>query len=225
VSADLIATLRAIVRDELSRLRAPALAIVTQVHARDGDDSKNNHQVDLRLRDSGVELPRVPVTVGRLGLSALPNEGDLMLVAFVGNDLNAPVAIGCVYDEQAHPPVAQPHEVVYQPPDDEESGVRRLHIELPSGSTVTFDDDTLAITLGDTSVSVGKDGDVVIQSSGKIRLEAQGDIEVEAQGDISISAQGTLSMKGMSVSAEGQTQAKLKGAQLALAGMTQFSAS
>lgn len=223
--SEIIRTLRAIIRDELARVQGPALATVTQVFARDGDDSTNNHQVNLRLQPSGVELQRVPISVERLGLSALPNEGDLMLVAFVGGDLNAPVAIGCVYDDQAHPPVAKPHEVVYQPPDDADSGVRRFHVELQSGSTITLDDDKLEIAFGDTSVVINHDGDVVVQAKGKIHLGSQGDIELEAQGSLTLSAQGDVSLKGMTVTAEAQSAAKLKGAQVTLAGMTQFSPS
>jgi uncharacterized protein involved in type VI secretion and phage assembly len=222
---DLIATLRAIVRDELARHHAPELGVVTQAFARDGDGSKNNHQVNLKLRASGVELQRVPVAVSRLGLSALPNEGDLMLVAFVGGDLNAPVAVGCLYDDEAHPPVAQPHEVVYQPPDEEESGVRRFHLELANGGTLTLEDESLTITLGDTAVEVAKDGDVTIRAKGKLRLESQSDIELEAQGALKLTATGDLTAKGMSATVEGQSAAKLKGAQVSLAGMTQFSAS
>lgn len=221
--SELIGALRAIVRDELARRQPPELATVTRVFAREGEGNKNNHQVNLRLRSSGVELQRVPVAVERLGLSALPNEGDLMLVAFVGGDLNAPVAIGCLYDDQAHPPVAKPHEVVYQPPDEADSGVRRLHLELTNGSAMTVDDDKVQIVLGDTSVVINRDGDVVIQAKGKVRFETQGDVEVEAQGSMTLSSQGQLTLKGLSISLEAQAQVKVKGAQIGLAGMTQFS--
>jgi hypothetical protein len=221
--SDLVDTIRAIVRDELRRVRAPELGIVTQVFARSGDDSKSNHQVNLRLPNSDVELAHVPVLVGRLGLSALPQVGDLMLVAFVDGDLNGPVAVGCLYDAQAHPPVAQEHEVVYQPPDPGGSGIRRLHVELGNGNAVTLDEDTVQIVTGGTSVSVKRDGDVVITGAGKVRLESQADIELEAQGAVSVSAQTTLSLKAVSISIEAQAAAKLKGAQIALAGITQFS--
>ena len=223
MSADLIGTLRAIVRDELARVQPPALAVVTQVRARDGDGSKNNHAVNVRLRGNGVELQHVPVAVGRLGLSALPQEDDLVLVTFAGGDLNAPIVVGCLYDDQAHPPVAQPHEVVYQPPDAGDSGVRRLHLELSSGATVTLGDDALTVLLGETSISIDRDGDVVIQAKGKVRLQAQGDVEAEATGNVSLTAQGALSLKGLSASVEAQTQASVKGAQIGLAGITQFS--
>lgn len=225
MTTEVLDCLRAIVRDELARCRAPELATVTRSFARTGDGAQDNHQVSVQLRGSGVQLERVPVAVARLGLSALPQEGDLMLVHFVGGDLNAPVAVGCLYDEQAHPPVAQPHEVVYQVPDDAASGVRRLHFELPGGGGVTLDDDTLQVVLGDTSVVVHRDGDVSIQAKGKVELAAGGDLELSAQGDLKLSAQGDLTLSGASTSVSGQSQAKLQAPQLAIAGMTQFSPS
>jgi uncharacterized protein involved in type VI secretion and phage assembly len=223
--SDLIGTLRAIVRDELARVRPVELAAVTTVHARDSDGSKSNHQVNVRLLQSGVELQRVPVSTGRIGISTLPNEGDLVVVAFAHGDPNAPIVLGCLYDDQSHPPVAQLHEVVYQPPDPQDSGVRRIHVELPSGSTLTLDDDTLKIALGGTSVVVNRDGDVVIEAKGDLRLAADGDIALEAKGAVKVSAQSNISVQGMAVSVEGQSQAGLKAATIAIAGMTQFSPS
>ena len=223
--SDVIGTIRAIVRDELARLRSCEIGAVTTVYPRDSDSSKNNHEVNLRLLQSGVELQRVPLATARLGLSILPNEGDLMLVAFANGDLNAPVALGCLYGDSAHPPVASLHEVVYQPPDPNDSGVRRLHLELQSGNTMTLDDDKLQIVFGDSSVVVNRDGDVVIQAKGNLKLSAQGDIELDAQGDLKLSAQNQLNATGMTVTVQGQSQASLKGAMVSIAGTTQFSPS
>jgi phage baseplate assembly protein gpV len=238
---ELMATLRAIVRQELSRVRMPELGIVTQVHAHDGDDSPSNHQVNVRLRSSGVELQRVAVATARLGLSALPNENDLVLVNFVGGDLNLPVVVGCVYDDQAHPPTAQLHEVHYQPPDEEDSAAKRVLITLPSGCTLAIQDEAVTVTMGDTEVVVNKDGDVTVNAKGKVsiqsqddvevqaqgnlKMSAQGNVEVEAQGDLKMSATGNASLKGMATTVEGQSEAKLKGPSVSLAGNTQFSPS
>ena len=114
---ELIDTLRAIVRDELARRVAPELGVVTTVHARDGDSSDANHQVNVRLAATGIELQHVPVLVGRLGLAMLPQVDDTVLVVFVGGDLNAPLVVGSVYDAKVQPPVAKAGEVVYEPSD------------------------------------------------------------------------------------------------------------
>ena len=83
--SSLIDALRAIIRDELAARRPPELGIVTQVYP--GDGGAGNHQADLRLRSSGLELSRVPVAVPRLGFSLLPRQGDLVVVLFVDGDV------------------------------------------------------------------------------------------------------------------------------------------
>lgn len=221
----LLATLRSLVRAELARTRAPALATVTQVYPRTGDDGKDNHQVDVKLTDSLVELPRVPVAVQRKGWSILPEVDDLVVVVFVGGDLNAPIVVGCLYDDRSQPPVAQAHEVVYMPPEDEDSAVRRLHLELKNGGKLTVVDDTVTVELGETSLIIAKDGDVTIKAKGKVSIEAESDIELKAGGDLKLEAQGNATVKGMQVTVEGQSATKVKGAQVTIAGITQFSSS
>lgn len=215
--------LRAIVRAELARLRPPELGVVTSLYAREDDGNDGNHQVDVKLVASGVELKRVPVLVSRPGWSSLPNEGDLLLVAFVAGDLNAPVALGSLYSDQTHPPVAGPHEVVYVAPDADDAAVRRLHVELANGNTLTIKDDTLEVVLGGTTITVHKDGDVEVVSAGKVTISADGDLALEASGSVSIAAQRDLSLKATtSATLEASATLTVKGPQISLAGITQF---
>ena len=224
MSADVMAMLRAIVRDELTRLRAPELGVVTSVYAREDDGNDGNHQVNVKLCASAVELQRVPIVVSRPGWSALPNQGDLMLVAFVGGDLNAPVVVGSLYSDEAHPPIAKPHEIVYVAPDADDSAVRRMHFELANGNTFTIKDETLEVVMGGTTITVQKDGDVEIKSPGKVTISADGDLSLSASGNVSVSAQRDLSLKGTtSATLEGSAAATVKGPQISLAGITQFS--
>ena len=197
--------------------------------------------MNVRLRSSGVELQRVAVATSRLGFSALPNENDLVLVNFVGGDLNLPVVVGCVYDDQAHPPAAALHEVHYQPPDEEDAAAKRLLITLPSGCTLTIQDEVVTVTMGETEVVVNKDGDVAVTAKGKVtiasqdnveveaqgdlKMTAQGNVELEAQGDLKLTATGNATVKGASTTVEGQSAAKLKGPSVSIAGNTQFSPS
>lgn len=226
MSADVMAALRAIVRDEMSRVRPPELGKVTRAYAREDESNDGNHQVNVKLCASGVELQRVPIAVSRAGWSALPNEGDLLLVTFVGGDLNAPVAVGSLYSDQAHPPVAKPHEVVYLAPDDDDSSLRRMHFELANGNTFTIKDETLEIIMGGTTLTLNKDGDIDIKSAGKVSITADGDFSIKSSGSVSIEAQTDLTLKGTSsATLEGTGSAKVKGAQVSLAGITQFSPS
>ena len=186
--SDMVDIIRAIVRDEMARRRAPELGLVTSVFARDSDSSDNNHQVNVRLRASGVELQRVPVAAARLGLSLLPKVDDLVLVVFANDDINAPVVVGSVYDETVQPPVAKPDELVYMPTDPDDSAIRRLHIELANGCALTWQDDHLTLKLGGTELTVIQDGDVQIKSAGKFEIKADGDISIEAGGNITLKA-------------------------------------
>ncbi|MEP6999785.1 MAG: phage baseplate assembly protein V [bacterium] len=223
MSTDLMSTLRAIVRDEMSRVRQPELGVVTQTHAREDDSNDGNHQVSLALCASGVELQRVPIAVSRAGWSALPNEGDLLLVNFVGGDLNAPVVVGSLYSDQAHPPVAKAHEIVYLAPDDDDSSLRRMHFELANGNTFTIKDETLEVVMGGTTVTLNKDGDIEIKAAGNISFSADGDFSLKASGSVSIEAQSDLKLKGTSsATLEGTATTTVKGGQISLAGVTQF---
>ncbi len=218
--------LRAVVRDELSRVRTPELGVVTRAYPREDDSNDGNHQVNLKLCASGVELQRVPITVSRAGWSTLPNVGDLLLVTFLGGDLNAPVALGSLYSDQAQPPVAKAHEIVYLAPDADDSSLRRMHFELANGNTFTIKDETLEIVMGGTTVTVHKDGDIEIKSAGKVSLESDGDFSIKSGGNVNIEAGTNLSLKGSSAATlEGTGQAQVKGAQVTLAGITQFSPS
>ena len=211
----IVPALQAVVRDELASLRTVELGVVTQVYTNEGGSGDTNLAVNLRIRGSALELQHVPVAVGRLGLSAVPREGDLAVIVFVGGDLNGPVALGFLYDEQTRPPDAKATEIVYEVPDDEEADARRLEVKLPSGNTLTVQDKKLTVTMGGTTLTVEADG--------AITLEAAGDIDLKAQGSVAIEAQQSVSVKGLSVSVEAQTEAKLKGVTATIAGMTSFS--
>jgi len=223
--SELVTTLRAIIRDELTRYRLPELGVVSSVFSKDSDDSDGNHQLNVTLRGSGVELQRVPMTVARAGLSALPRQGDLVVVTFLDGDINAPIVLGTVYGGSLRPPVAAPLDIVYEPPDDEDNSVQRLHVKLPGGSTITYGDDKLTITSGGTELVMQKDGDVSIKAAGNLKLESQGDLSLAAQGKVTIEAQQDLSSKGLSATLEGQASTTVKGPSIAINGLTSFSPS
>jgi hypothetical protein len=211
-----VAVLRALVREELAQQRSAELGIVTQVFANEDGSGDNNLELNVRVRGSATELQRVPLLVGRPGMTYAPREGDLVLLAFVGGDLNAPVAVGFLYDEQTTPPKGSAAEIVYEVPDDEDDDARRLQIKLASGNTVTIQDKKVEIVMGSTKIHVEADG--------AITLEAGGDISLKASGDLKLEATGTASLKGSSVSVKADADATLKGSTTTIAGNTSFSA-
>lgn len=228
----LIDTLREIIRQEIDARRQPELGIVLEVFPGDGGDG--NHQADIRLRQSGLKLRRVPVAVARPGVSLLPRVGDPVVIVFLDGDLAQPVVIGSIYSSNEQPPEADPLDAVYKPSDDQDSAIRRVHLETPSGGTVTLDDEKLTVTLGGTEMVVNQDGDVTIKAAGSISLSADGDVSIEAGGSVSVTANQDVNIEAMSnlsakanaaASVEAAASGKLKAASLTIAGMVNFSAS
>jgi uncharacterized protein involved in type VI secretion and phage assembly len=211
----IVPAIRAIIREELAARRMIELGVVTQVFSNADGSTDGRLEVHVRLRGSAVELQRVPVAVGRRGLAVVPRVDDLVVIGFVGGDLNAPVVLGSVYDEQVAPPTGDPDEIVYAVPDDAADGKRRFELKLPNDRTITVEDAKLTITMGSTVVTVEADGAISLESGGDMTLKSSGALKLEASGDVTI--------KGASVTAEASGAAKLKGATTTIAGTTDFS--
>jgi phage baseplate assembly protein V len=237
---DVLEIIQAIVREELATRRFAEVGVVTELFAHEGDGDKLNCECAVRLRGSDLELPRVPVATQRVGLAAIPNVDDLVLVSFVGGDLHAPVIVGRLYNDVDRPPVAKATECVYVSPDAAESGVRRAYLEFPNANTLLLDDDKIVVDAGGTKITISNAGDVKIESKAKVVVKSEDAVEVDAKGDITLKAGGALTLKaggdvkieGQSVAAKAQTTAQLeggagatvKGPSLSLKGTTSFSA-
>lgn len=216
--------LRSVVRDEMADVRSPSLASVTEVVTNSDGSGAHNVEINARLHGSDLELQRVPIVAGRIGLSVAPRVGDTVVIAFLGGELTGAVALGCMHDDQNHPPQANPDDVVYQVPDDG-SSAKRLQLTLAGGNTVTVQDSKLAIVMGGTTLTVESDGAVTIEAAGDIAMSAGGDVKIEAGRNVDIKASANATVKAdASVTVEGAAAAKLKGATTTIAGNTSFSA-
>lgn len=216
--------LRAVVRDELADVQPLSLGTVTSVVTNGDGSGAHNVEIAVRLHGSALELQRVPVLAGRVGLSVAPREGDTAVIAFVGGDLDGPVALGFIHDDQRHPPKADVDEIVYAVPDDG-SGARRLEIALANGNTVSILDANVTITMGDTRLDIAADGAVTIEAATDLVLKAGGDVRIEAGGNLEARAGLNATVKAdVSATLEGAASAKVKGATTSIAGITSFSA-
>ena len=146
----------------------------------------------------------------------MPRVGDLAVVGFVGGDLNGPVVLGFLYDEQTRPPDGKASELVYKVPDDARGRDRRIEVQLPNGNKLTLQDKKLTVTMGGTTLTVEADGAITLDAAGDLKLKAGGAVSIEAGTDANLKA-------GTSVTVEGAAEAKLKGATTTIAGMTSFS--
>jgi uncharacterized protein involved in type VI secretion and phage assembly len=211
------------VRDELAEVQPLALGSVTSVVSNGDGSGAHNVELNVRLHGSALELQRVPVMAGRIGLSAAPRQGDTAVVAFVGGDVNGPVVLGFLYDDQRHPPKADVDEVVYEVPDDG-SSQRRVEVVMTNGNKVSLLDDNVTVTMGGTKIDVASDGAITIKAAGDLVLEADGDVSIKAGKNLDMNAQVNATLKASAnASVEGSAGATLKGATTTIAGTTSFS--
>lgn len=205
MSAELLATIQAVVRHELAR-RCPAeLAVVQEQHPHAADSDRDNYACTVVLRGSGLVLRRVPVATGRVGAAAIPAVGELVLVQFLGGDLNRPVITGSLYDDEDRPPANADGQLVLHLPSGagEDEAVRlvlstaerrELSIALGGGLSLALRDDDPAVELevdgGAAKLTIARDGGIKLESRGNIAIEG---------AEVSVTATGKLTLDGASI--------------------------
>ena len=106
--------IRRVVQQELARDRGTLLGVVTTVHPHETDDDENNYEADVRVKHENLELRRVPIAVGHVGVAAPPRVGDLVLVQFLNGDSNQPLVTGRFYHADERPPLHLEDEVLFE---------------------------------------------------------------------------------------------------------------
>lgn len=211
-----VGLLQKIVRQELARLHIGELGVVTSVFPHTSADDRDNYECSVRLKNSGLELRRVAVATSALGAAAIPNLEDLVLVAFVGGNLNQPVIVGRLYNEEQRPPVNQPGELVHHLPlDAADADALKLairsagdhdpgrQVELLMGSKLTArltdGDPPVILETEQATIEVAASGDVKIESQGKLSVQAAAGLELKSDGSIDIEAGGPMTLKGATI--------------------------
>ena len=206
----LVPELRRLIREEVQTLRSAELGVVQAQHPHESDGDTDNYAVTVRLRDSGIVLGKVPVATSRLGAVAIPPTGALVLVQFVGGDINAPVVTGTFYSDEDRPPVNADGQVIWNlpagaSPDDalrlevSSADKKSVVLKLASAVTVEIKDDDPAVNIdvgGNAQVTIDSDGKVTITSSQSLEVKAGSDLKLEAQGNVDLKAGGNMTIKG-----------------------------
>jgi hypothetical protein len=199
MNTDAIDLIQAVIRDQLRAFKTAELGVVTAVYSHESAGDNNNYECDVRLRESGLELKRVPVGTQRVGSVAIPNVDDLVLLQFLNGDIHAGLIVARMHNDKDRSPEAKPREFVYVSPDAAEAGVRRMYLEFPNGNKVTLDDDKLFIEMGQSTMTINNSGDVVIDSANSNITLTDGsganllDIKVSS-GAVSLKAQAKVTV-------------------------------
>jgi uncharacterized protein involved in type VI secretion and phage assembly len=220
----LINTLQEIIRSELRNVRVAELGLVEDIYPHSDAGDNDNYGCDVRLKNSGLLLKRVPVATGHIGTVAIPNIGDLVLLTFDKGDINQPIVIGRLYNDDDRPPPNKEDEVIFRLPLEEAddktikgairnhpgsgSEPREIIFEMPPKITVRITDGAVRATAGKTEMKLDQaasSGGTVTVTSGrtKIVMNQDGDITIEAAQAMSIKANTNLTLEGINVSIKG----------------------
>jgi uncharacterized protein involved in type VI secretion and phage assembly len=204
VTRTLLESIQTIVREELGRVRTAELAKVQDLHPHADDGDTDNYACTVALRDSGIVLSRVPVATGRIGSASIPAVGELVLVQFVNGDVNAPVIVGRLYNDEDRPPPNDDGQAILHLPlgaaDDEavhlelhSNGARKAVVRLGAGLDLTVQDDDPVVKL-----DVGGNAGLTIAKDGAVQIKSQGDVEITGN-QVKVEAQSKLTLKGATV--------------------------
>lgn len=238
-----VGVMKRVAEHEARRILTTELGVVTAVfpHAEEGD--ADNYEVSVQLKGrllpdgQRMELRRVPVATPYLGFAAVPNVGDLVLVQFIGGDVNAPVITGRLYDDENRPPPNLKDELLLRHKLAAGGSVKldaEGRIVLTSNSlenTLTLDDEALTIKNEKFSLTIDFKGEKItlssdkdlqlIATSGTLTLEGNA-VEITSKSDVKITASsGKLAADVMEASIKASTNATIEAsAAMAIKGAT-----
>jgi len=178
---DPVAIIRAIIREELRTLQLGDIAVVTSAFPHAGDSDSHNYECNVKLRESDLELRKVPIVTPHIGMVSAPAVGDLVLLSYVGGDPNRAVVVGRLYSDEARPPLHEENE---------------WHVEAPLSGKTSFainKDGALVLTAGKTVVTVHQDDAVEIAGEQDLKIEVKGNVNLKC-GDCKIDASGNVEL-------------------------------
>jgi phage baseplate assembly protein gpV len=212
--SSIVETIQGIVRNELRGLRVAELGVVQAIspHADDGDN--DNYGCDVKLRNTGLVLKRVPVMTGHLGSAAIPNVGDLVLLTFEKGDINQGIVLGRLYTDDDRPPVNAANELIMHLPlhaaDNtairtairnigDNNPPREMIVQMAPKITVRVTDGTVRATAGNSELTLdqpdGGGGTVTVTAGGtRITMDQDGAVTLQAVGDVTVNAGGAMTL-------------------------------
>jgi uncharacterized protein involved in type VI secretion and phage assembly len=227
-----VGVMKRVAEHEARRILTTELGVVTAVftHADEGDT--DNYQVSVQLKTrllpdgQRMELRKVPVATPYLGYAAIPNVGDLVLVQFIGGDVNAPVITGRLYDDENRPPPNLQDELLVRHKIDAGGSIKldaEGRIVLTSKSeenTLTVDDEAITLKNEKFSLTIDFKGEKIVLSSdkdlqlvatsGTLTLEGNA-VEITSKSDVKITASsGKLAAEVMEASVKASTSATIE---------------
>jgi phage baseplate assembly protein gpV len=200
-----IEIIQRVVEQESGSRRGSALGIVSSVFAHTAEDDDNNYEINVKLKHEDLELRRVPLAVPHVGVAAPPRAGDLVLVQFIGGDLNQPVITGRFYHADDRPPLHQEDEVLFE---HRVSDGTLNQLRFASDGSIFLQRDVTKPednSEAKTSFKIdGATGEVTVKVGDDVQLELKSD-KILLKGNVEISGDLTVSNGSNSTKISGNT--------------------
>ncbi|HET7462407.1 MAG TPA: phage baseplate assembly protein V [Longimicrobium sp.] len=227
-----VGVMKRVAEHEARRILTTELGVVTAVfpHADEGDTDNYQCSVQLKSRvlpdGQRMELRKVPVATPYLGMAAIPNVGDLVLVQFLGGDVNAPVITGRLYNDEDRPPPNQVDEFYLRHKLAAGGSVKidkDGQVILTSGNeenTLTVNDETivlknekfsLTIDFKGEKISLSSDKDLeLVAPNGTLTLDANA-VQIKSKSDVTVDAgSGKFGVDSMETAVKASSSATLE---------------
>lgn len=185
----IVGVMKKVAEQEVRRIYTTELGVVSAVFPHAEESDKDNYQCSVILKNrkqpdgSDFELRKVPIATAHLGLANIPNVGDLVLVTFIGGNLNAPVIIGRLYNDEDQPPVNNEKEFLLQHSSTEGGS---LKFDAEGVITVTSKDKKSVLTVTDQQITVTNEKCNVILDGGDLTVKNEQCAIALQGGNISI---------------------------------------
>ncbi len=213
MSAILYDSIARIARHEVNARATAGIGIVTEAYG--ADSSAKDYAVTVKMRDTGILLPRVPVAVYAAGFAALPAVNDLVVVVFTNGDISAGVVVGRLYSPDLEPPENADGQIVLRlPPGAGEPKINlemkwdtpTISLKMDSDVAIECVKDKVEIKVGDLKATLTSAG------GGRAEIAAGGStLTMKKDGEIAVSSQGDLKLSGVNIEISAQGNLKIKG--------------
>lgn len=169
MTQSIIGIMQKVAEQEARKIYTNELGVVTSVFPHASDSDKDNYQCSVTLKNkkqpdgSDFELRKVPVATQHIGMANIPNVGDLVVVSFVDGNINAPIILGRLYNDEDIPPKNDVGQMIL-------TNLESMTITMNSGTKIEID--------ADGNVNVEGAGDVIINQGTKGAARKDDQVEV-----------------------------------------------
>jgi hypothetical protein len=181
----IVEIIRRVVLEELARNRGCLLGVVTAAYPHGAEDDENNYEASVRLKHEDLELSRVPIAIGHVGVATPPRAGDLVLVQFLNGDSNQPLVTGRFYHADERPPLHKEDEILFE---HRVADGTLNHLRFADDGSIFLQREvTKPEDNSEAKASIeidGESGDIEIKSADDtfILLKNSGEIDITAKG-------------------------------------------